>query len=147
MNEGVLCREFHERPLDYTIFSVVRNPWDRFISGWLYCKNTRQHTLRHVLRHLPQADHDYAHITRLQRDILYEGNGNLAVHNLMRFENLQSDWDTISDLLGKSRVELTCENKTPLKNRHYREYFESPVDRDLFMRHFAIDIDTFEYEF
>jgi hypothetical protein len=147
MNDGVLCPEFHTRPLDYTIFSIIRNPWDRFVSGWLYCKNTRHHSLRHVLRNLPQTDHDYAHITRLQRDILFEGNGNLAVHHLMRIENLQQDWETMSKLIGKSPSSLTVENKTPLKSKHYREYFEDPLDRDLFLRHFARDVDTFEYQF
>jgi hypothetical protein len=147
MNNGVLSREFHDRPLDYTIFSIVRNPWDRFISAWLYCKNTRQHSLRRVLQHLPQTDHDYEHITRPQRDILYEANGNLVVHHLLRFETLQQDYDTISTLIGKPNTTLTVENKTPLKNKHYREYFEDPIDRDLFLRSFARDVDTFEYEF
>lgn len=147
MNEGVLCREFHDHPIDHTIFSIVQNPWDRFISAWIYCKNTRQHSLRHVLRHLPQTDHDYVHITRLQRDVLYNHDGNLVVHHLMRFENLQQDWDKISRLVNKSPTTLPVTNKTPLRDKHYREYFEDPIDRDLFMRHFSRDVDTFEYEF
>jgi hypothetical protein len=147
MNNGVLCREFHDRPLDYLVFSVVRNPWDRFISGWLYCKNTRYRSLRQVLQHLPQTDHDYEHITRLQSDILFEGCGNLITHNLLKFEHLQQDWDVLSSLIAKEPTTLPVENKTPLKTKHYREYFESAVDRDLFLRHFAKDVDTFEYEF
>jgi len=147
MNDGVLSREFHDRPPNYTIFSVVRNPWDRFVSGWLYCKNTRNRSLRSVLQHLPQTDHDYVHITRLQRDVLYDHAGNLMVHGLMRFEKIQEDWDEISKILGKSPTVLPVTNKTPMKVRHYREYFEDPVDRDLFMRHFARDVDAFEYEF
>lgn len=34
-------------------FAVLRNPYDRFISGWRYCVSTRRRPLRDVLRHLP----------------------------------------------------------------------------------------------
>jgi len=146
MNDGVLCREYHTRPEDYLRFSVVRNPWDRFVSGWHYCDDTRNVPLRDLLRNLPRLDHDYVHLTRLQRDILFDQCGYLIVEHLMRFENLQRDFDTVCDRIGKQRMVLEHLNRRD-DRLPYQEYFRDPVDRDLFMRHFGRDADAFEYEF
>lgn len=144
MNDGVLSREYHDRPNFFT-FSVVRNPWDRFISGWQYCDGTRDRSLRDVLQYLPQFEHDYVHITRLQRDILFNHTGYLMLDKLMRFENLQEDFDEVCDRIGKARMTLPRLNQG--KRRSYQEYFNDPIDRDLFEKHFYQDIDTFDYRF
>jgi hypothetical protein len=147
MNAGALSPEYRDRPLNYTIFSIVRNPWDRFVSGWLYCKNTRCHSLRHVLQHLPATNHDYEHVTRLQKDILFDYEGNIITHRLLRDESLQQNWNDLCDLIGKERATLPWLNQTSVNRAGYQEYFRDPIDRDLFMRHFGRDVETFEYEF
>jgi hypothetical protein len=98
MNDGVLSADYYARP-DYFRFSVVRNPWDRFVSGWLYCASTRDAPLRSLLRNLPKIENDYRHITRLQRDILFDHSGYLVVEKLMRYEILQEDFDHVCRLV------------------------------------------------
>ncbi|MBP7243276.1 sulfotransferase family 2 domain-containing protein [Amaricoccus sp.] len=56
-NEGVL--EPHWDEDDPTIraylkFTVIRNPWDRFISGWKHCRSTKHRSVLDVLENLPR---------------------------------------------------------------------------------------------
>ncbi|MEM1129759.1 MAG: sulfotransferase family 2 domain-containing protein [Pseudomonadota bacterium] len=41
---------------DYFSFTVIRNPYDRFISGWRYCETTRDRDLIDVLTNLPREN-------------------------------------------------------------------------------------------
>lgn len=144
-NDGVLSPEFHARPANYLVLSVVRNPWERLVSGWLHCEATRPTPLHELLRHLPSSGMEYRHITRLQRDILHDGSGHLVTDQLMRFETLQADFDRACRSIGKTVATLPRINQT--SHLPYRAYFEHAIDRDLFLRHFARDVDAFGHEF
>lgn len=57
--EGVLSPEWVDSNKfysEYFKFTVVRNPWDRFISGWRYCFSTQNLTIHEVLENLPEMD-------------------------------------------------------------------------------------------
>ncbi len=143
-NDGVASPEYASMPPDFLRFAVVRNPWDRFVSGWKYCVSTRLRTLPDVLSHLPSEGHDYRHVTRPQHETIYHHDGRLAVDVLLRFETLQSDFDGLCDRIGMPRKALQHWNRTP--HADYRQYF----DRDSLQRfntHFAGDIQRFGYTF
>ncbi len=56
-NEGVLSPDWHRDDTlirSYFKFTVIRNPWDRFVSGWKYCKSTKGQTIHDVLENLPR---------------------------------------------------------------------------------------------
>jgi chondroitin 4-sulfotransferase 11 len=144
MNDGVLSPDYEAAPPRYFRFSVVRNPWDRFISGWKYLAATRDRALRDVLANLPQEGKDYRHLTRPQHITLYDQNGRLVVDYLIRFESLQHDFDAVCKLISKPRLELPHLNQG--NRQHYSKYFDAEC-RQLFMDHFARDIELFGYHY
>lgn len=150
LNDGVLSPEYswHGSVVpNYYKFSIVRNPWDRFVSGWLYCEKTRHLPIKTVLLHmLYYVGHDYSHITRPQWCILYDASGVLITNYVMRFENLQTDFDHVCDAIGKPRVILGRTNATR-ERLPYQEYFRDTETKDLFHQHFKRDIETFGYSF
>lgn len=144
MNDGVLSPDYARRPADYFVFSVVRNPWERFVSGWKYCASTRSRTLRDVLLDSPQEGHDYRHLTRPQVDILFDAQDRCITDFLMRYESLQRDFDTVCDRLAKSRATLPRTNVG--EHLAYRSYFDDEC-RTLFEQRFARDIAAFGYRY
>ncbi|MFL6261008.1 MAG: sulfotransferase family 2 domain-containing protein [Thermoanaerobaculia bacterium] len=144
MKDGVLSPEYATAPAGYFKFAVVRNPWDRFVSGWKYCKSTRERKLQEVLANLPLEGHDYRHLTRPQHATLFDDRGEIIIDYLIRFEQLQEGFDVACDLIGKPRCSL------PQRNRgargHYRDYFDAESRRS-FLRHFAKDVELFGYEY
>lgn len=144
MNDGTLSPEYPTAPAGYFLFSVVRNPWDRFISGWKYCASTRRRSLHDVLTNLPREGHDYRHLTRPQHAILYDKNRRLIVDYLIRFESLQRDFDEVCTMIGKPIRKLLHANQG--KRGHYSNYFDERT-REAFLRHFAKDAEIFGYEY
>ncbi|MBC8003682.1 MAG: sulfotransferase family 2 domain-containing protein [Opitutaceae bacterium] len=148
-NNGTLSDEWrhrHETARDYVVFTVIRNPWDRFVSGWKYLAATRDRPLREVLKNLPieQTGHDYRHLTRPQLDILMDADSCLVPDYVLRFENLAADYAKLCALLGKTDRTLPHLNSTA--HRRYPEYFDEPA-RDLFYQHFKKDVDSLGYDF
>jgi hypothetical protein len=128
----------------YLVFSVVRNPWDRFVSGWKYCQSTRDRSILDVLNNLPQEGHDYRHLTRPQSAILFDREDKPVFHMLLRFETLQEDWNSLCNKLGKPQMPLPRLNSTVREN--HRKYF-TPDAQLLFNQHFKADIERFGYKF
>ena len=50
-----------------------------------------------------------------------------------RFENLQGDYDTLCDTIGKPRVQLPHLNKS--KHDHYAKYYDDETRRVVALRH------------
>lgn len=122
---------------------MVRNPWDRFVSGWQYLKRFRNLTLDEVLDNLPYEGHDYRHLTRPQVDILVDEQGELVPNVLLRYESLRYDYFQLCQRIGKPFY-LPHINTT--QRGSYRQYFsqsQAARVRNLFEK----DIERFGYNF
>jgi hypothetical protein len=143
-NDGLLSPEWPQVPEGYFKFAVARNPWERLVSGWKFFKGPRRVPLRLLLEHMPDKGLLYRHLTRPQSATIYTPAGELVVDKLIRFENLQAEFDEVCDMIGRPRSTLPHDNRT--KHRPYQEYFDE-ASRKLFDQLFARDIELLEYKF
>ena len=141
MNDGALSPEYPARPRDHLVVSIVRDPWDRFVSGWKYCRSTRGRSLREVLLKPPAEGHDFRHLTRPQHAILFDQDRPIF-DRLMRFETVQADFDRLCDEIGKPRCELPRLNVG--RRGPAASYFDEETRR-LFVDRYGRDLELFGY--
>lgn len=145
-NDGTLSRDWRLRDhvaKGYLVFTAVRNPWDRFISGWKYLPKYRDLSLDEVISNLPKEGHDYRHLTRRQLDTLLDEDGNFVPDFVLRYETLEDDYKELCRLLGK-RSQLPKSNST--KHDGLSEYTHWK-QIEFVREHFKEDVKFFSYEF
>jgi Sulfotransferase family len=144
---GVLSQEWTKQSdliRRYFKFAVIRNPWDRFVSGWKYLPSTRDRDLIDVLRDPPTEGFDYRHLTRPQFVTLFNQDGSLAVDYLIRFETIEEGFRQVCQRIGKVNSDLPYLNRG--MRPPYREVFNAEARR-LFEARFSEDIRRFGYSF
>jgi len=133
------------------IFAAVRNPWARFASVYT---NTDPH-LKQMARaqgieleglsfeeFVAATEHlEHAHL-RPQLDYLVATDGELAVNNLLRTEQLNADFQQLCKQLGLE-LELPCANRSK-KSRPYEELY-SPASWQWIGKRYAMDVDSLGY--
>jgi hypothetical protein len=148
LNDGHLSPEYdalNDTLSWYYKFTTVRNPFDRFVSGWKFLAATRDRPLEDVLHDPPREGRDFRHLTRQQTAIVVNGEGRLIVDFVIRYEDLQAGYDHVCDIIEKPRMILPVVNTTT-RNRDYRTYFNAKT-RALAEELFRDDLTTFGYEF
>ena len=89
----------------YFIFTVVRNPWDRYVSYMLYNNESLEKTIK----------------TRYPQSHYILNNDSLAVDQLAEFSNLQEEVNIFCDKVNINRVTLPHLNKS--KREDYKTYY------------------------
>ncbi len=149
-NNGVLGKEWRRRTPElrsYFVFSAVRNPFDRLVSGWKYLKPLKHLSLREVLENPPSEGHPFRHFTRPQVAILKgRKTGKIVTDDLIRFETCQQDFDRVCAKIGKPQRTLERWNINETRERDYRIYFDDHT-RKLATELFREDLDAFGYDF
>ncbi|BFM05548.1 sulfotransferase family protein [Halioxenophilus aromaticivorans] len=152
----------------YFKFTFVRNPWSRLVSEYNYRGyNARFSFETFLTKKLPKKDSyndRYRHILP-QSDFIYcSETGKNLVDFIGKFENLQSDFDTVCKKLGIINSDLPHTNKpkkaNPVKSflnmflggkketqkKHYTEYY-SEATISIVEEMYSQDIETFNYRF
>lgn len=126
---------------NYFKFCFVRNPWDRVLSFYLFKKHNAANKIPHDMsfEHFllsNSAEHfsdQYSYIDGFG-DFLFVG----------RFENLQQDFNTVSNKIGIPNQQLPHLNKT--RRKHYTEYYDEET-KQIVAEKYAKDIEYFGYKF
>ena len=150
-----LCTKTKLKTKNYFKFCFVRNPWDRFLSAYLYLKKGGRggtgdlkgskiigqfnNFSDFIAKFNTVKDkfcdkHFYNQLYWMDNNIDYVG----------RYESFQHDFSIICDKIGIDRQQLPHKNAT--KHKHYTEYYDD-VTKQIVAEQYAKDIEYFGYEF
>lgn len=129
----------------YTVFTIVRNPWDRLVSmwdtGWWHPATAAggpQVSLREFLLALqPLPNEPYNSL--FYHEILDD-----SVDVVLRFETLREAFQALLRAVGAPPVRLPHVHRR--KHRHYSTYYDEET-RNLVAERWARDIEMFGYRF
>ena len=141
-------------------FTIVRNPWDKMVSQYLYHPNQgfcSENFEQYLEIWLPYIKRTYVDI-EAPPDLILAHRGELhflpqfefikddAVDFIGRFENLKEDWAEICKRLGLSEP-LELPHKRQYYGRdHYSEYYTKKT-RQMVAETYARDIEILDYKF
>ncbi len=128
-------------PIDqYFIFTFVRNPWERMVSGYFYSRGLR----RRLAHQMSFREFCHSHSQRYQYNNSLWHTQPIPYDFVGRVETLQADFNRLCDRLGLGRMTLPHRNTS--RHGDYRQYYDDET-RELVTRKYARDIETFDYKF
>lgn len=153
----------------YFKFTTVRNPFDLLVSSYnMIVKRIQQnhlHTLKqfgcnvfsfeeylkdkiqnYIVGTEPFISTNFSHsmFNQNQIDWIKDSQGKINIDYIMKFENLQEDFDIVCDKIGIPRKNLPHINK--MNHKHYSEYYNKTT-KQIVEEKYAEDIQHFKYQF
>ena len=141
----------HKKLLKYTpgSFTVVRNPLDRLVSHFCYIKTKNSHYYKkhpnfkslqyaNFDDYIYLCESDYKFYLKPQCEFICDNNDNILVEHILKFENLQNDFNKFWDL------KLLHINKSDRK-KDWRSYYNSKTF-EITCDYYNRDIKLFNYE-
>lgn len=153
----------------YFKFTTVRNPFDLLVSSYamvierIQQKNsgalkTFGHNVFSFEEYLKDKIHNYtvgtesfistnfsySMFNQNQINWIKDSQGRINIDYVMKFENLQQDFNIVCDKIGIPHQQLPHTNKT--NHKHYTEYYDEET-REIVAQKYARDIEYFGYKF
>ena len=142
----------------YLKISSTRNPWDSALSHFFYDKKIikKLKATKQTLNSRYLRINKFKNFDEYVKSGVYYGGGiihymccgetvkDFCIDYVIRFENLQDDFNKACDMIGLPHKMLPHINKT--KHDHYTEYYNDETKR-LVAEKYAEDIEFFDYKF
>lgn len=136
---------------DYFSFSFVRNPWDRVVSLYTWCRNSK-----HKLPICQEAINSKSFSDFIkskcfselpqQLDYISDTEGNIIVNFVGRQEFVQRDFSYICGKIGIDNLDLHAANSSN-RNKSYQDYYNNDRDIEIIHSKFFSDVQAFNYRF
>lgn len=142
-------------PDDYLSIAVIRNPWDRMVSFYHYCKwkeNVAYPDFDYWIKniHEVQLSHDTHDKNKLLRNQYWftpSTPQTVWIHKdpkiLLRFENMKQNEEILQQLVG---CDIPIVKLNATTHNHYTEYYTDETRKKV-EKLFALDIERWNYKF
>jgi hypothetical protein len=109
----------------YFIFTFIRNPYDRIISGWNYINkyNIQFDNFLNFGNHTNSWD--YWHVFMSQYKHIIDTNNKIRANYIGKFENLEDDLVIILKKLGFNNINHNISVKNSKKHDNYKSYYKN----------------------
>jgi hypothetical protein len=127
----------------YFIFTFVRNPYSRIISGWKYCYGNTL-SFQDFLNSKNINSYNYWHTFMTQTRHLINIDGKLNIHFIGYLENIENDLKIVLNNLGFHII-----HKPFIKNNTIHDNYKSYYNENLINivnNIFKYDFNNFNYE-
>ena len=130
----------------YYKFTIIRNPWDLEVSKYTYFKTYRPDICERLDITGQSSFRDYIlkHTSPIQSKYITDESNNIIVNNIIRFENIQHDFDITCNEIGITPMRLPHELKSI--RTHYRDYYNEETKRHV-ETVYNQDINKFKYTY
>lgn len=131
-----------ERIYNFWTFTIVRNPWDWFVSLFFYIKTKIDHPLYYLTTNFDYFVVEYCkkHVLKQEYFVYYN---NYAVDHVFKFEELHIYWPLLKEKL-KFKEDIKKTNTTSHKNY---QYYYNNTTKNLVFKYENRIIKDFKYEF
>ena len=130
----------------YFIFTFLRNPYDRIVSGWNYINKYNIPFDKFININYNSNSYDYWHVFMSQSRHIIDNNGKLRVDYLGKFENMESDLKVILNKIGFKNILHKPFKKNSKKHDNYKRYYNNEIIEkvNILMKE---DLNNFDYNY
>ncbi len=134
-----------EKWKSYFIFTFIRNPYDRIVSGWNYVNNWNTPFKNYININYGTNAYDYWHVFMTQSRHIIDTNGKINAGFIGKFENLENDLKEVLLKIGFNRIIHVPFKKNSKKHDNYLTYYKND-EKDIVYKLMKEDFDNFDYE-
>ena len=112
---------------NYFIFTFVRNPYDRIVSGWNYINKYNIAFKDYINVNWNASDYDYWHVFMTQSRHIIGNNGKIRANFIGKLENLELDLKIVLNKLGIKNIIHQPFVKNKKNHKKSMEYYDNDV--------------------
>ena len=132
---------------NYYIFSFIRNPYDRIVSGWNYVNKYNIPFDKFINIKYNANSYDYWHVFMSQSRHIIDNNGKFRIDYLGKFENMESDLKIILNKIGFKNILHKPFKKNSKKHDNYETYYNNNTIIEKVNNLLKEDLQNFDYDY